>query len=344
MTFSLVGFRYAVIGRAIALAKGAVLLAILATATLAHAQTDYTKGIFFNQNLGAQIPLDTQLRDESGKTIHLGDVFQGRPVILVPIAYRCQTACAMVTDGLLKTLTAMTRDLPATPGTNSAISSLKQMTTAARKQLGQDNSGLVGRDFDVVFVSIDPLDDDPNAVKNGTPTPITEGDEKPLSNSGHVASTKKDLILNSYEQPGSEHGWHLLTGTLDNVHRVTDAIGLGYYFTPATDVIRNPPGIVFLTSTGKISSYILGADYATTVLTDDLKTASEGGVGRQTEKIMFVCFTPDPSVAKHRLLIEGIVKWACLATLAGVISMIVILSLPDWRKSSGGPTNSTRQI
>lgn len=320
-----------------------LVMAALILAACAHAQVDYTKGIFFNQNLGGQVPLDTQLRDESGKTIRLGDVFQGRPVILVPIAFRCQAACAMVTDSLLKTLTAMTGDLPAAPGTNSAIRSFRQITTAARQQLGQNNGGLVGRDFDVVFISIDPLDDDPYAVKHGTPNPITEQEAPPLPNDGMVAAKKKDLILKAYDQPASAHGWHLLTGTLENVHRVTDAIGLGYYFNPKTDVIRNPTGIVFLTPTGKISSYLLGAEYATSVLTNDLKTAGEDAIGTPTEKIMFVCFTPDPEAAKHTKFIEGIIRWTCLATLLGVISMIVILSLPDWRKSHGGPTQPTKK-
>jgi protein SCO1/2 len=302
--------------RKIAALCASVLACFAAAAGVGRAQVDYTKGIDFAQNLGAQVPLDTSLRDESGKTIRLGDVFQGRPVILVPIAFRCQTACAMVTDGLLKTLTAMTR-IP-------------------RARIGESHNAIVGKDFDVVFISIDPLDDDPAAVKKGTPVALGEDGTAQLPNDGHVALAKKDLILNSYEQPSSEHGWHLLTGTLENVHRVTDAIGLQYYFSPKTDVIRNPTGIVFLTPSGKISSYILGTDYATSVLTDDVKIASREEIGTKTDKIMFVCFTPDPSVAHNRVVIESIIRWTCLTFLVAVIAFIVKLSLPDWRKPVGG--------
>ncbi len=292
------------------------LVCLVATSGIGRAQVDYTKGIDFNQNLGAQVPLDTPLRDESGKTVQLGSVFHGRPVILVPIAYRCQTACAMVTDSLLKTLTHMLK-IP-------------------RAQLGESHYGLVGQDFDVVFVSIDPTEDDPSVAKQ--PEQMTSTIEGPsiVEGNGHVARDKKALILKAYEQPLSGDGWHLLTGTLDNVHRVTDAIGLKYFYNPKTDVIRNPTGIVFLTPTGKISSYILGTDYATSVLNVDVKQAAEEKVGSKSEKIMFVCFTPDADVARNRTIIEGIVRWASFATLVALVAFIIKLSLPDRKRPLGG--------
>jgi len=301
--------------KVLALCAG-TLVCLMAASGRGYAQTDLTKGIDFTQNLGAQIPVDTELRDESGKTIHFGDVFQGRPVILVPIAYRCQTACAMVTDGLLKTLTHMLK-IP-------------------RAQLGDSHFGLVGKDFDVVFVSIDPTEDDPTITKEPERMTSTVDGPSVVEGNGHVASEKKKLILKAYEQPRSANGWHLLTGTLPNVHRITDAIGLKYYFNPASGVLRNPTGIVFLTPTGRISSYILGTDYATSVLNIDIKLAALGQVGRKTDKIMFVCFTPEPAAARNRAIIENIVKWTSLATLVALIAFIVKLSLPDLRKPVGG--------
>ena len=309
-------FRTTQIRKALALCAS-TLACVFAASGFGHAQqVDYTKGIDFTQNLGAQVPLDTELRDESGKTIHLADVFQGRPVILVPIAYRCQTACAMVTDGLLKTLTHMLK--------------------VPRAQLGESHYGMVGKDFDVVFLSIDPTEDDPTVTKQPERLTSTVDGPTTIEGNGHIASEKKALIMKAYEQPLSANGWHLLTGTLDNIHRVTDSIGLKYYFNAADDVLRNPTGIVFLTPQGKISSYILGTDYATSVLNVDVKAAAQGEVGRKAEKIMFVCFTPDAGAARNRAIIESIVKWTSLATLVALIAFIVKLSLPDWRKPVGG--------
>ena len=226
----------------------------------------------------------------------------------------------------------------------SLLKTLTTMTKIPRARLGESHNALVGRDFDVVFVSIDPLEDDPWSVIHGTPKQVIEDGGTPIPNDGHVAITKKDLILKSYEQPGSEHGWHLLTGTLPNVHRITDAIGLKYYTsTRKPTCFRNPTGIVFLTPTGKISSYILGTDYATTVLTSDYKVAGLNKVGTPSEKIMFVCFTPDANVARNRLLIESSVKWICLTFMFGLIAFIVNLILQDLRKQrQGGSTLSPR--
>jgi protein SCO1/2 len=78
----------------------------------------------FDQNLDAQLPLDVPLRDEGGKTVELGDLFRGRPVIVNLVYYQCPMLCNEVLNSLLRSLNALTFD--------------------------------VGDQFDVVTVSIDP--------------------------------------------------------------------------------------------------------------------------------------------------------------------------------------------
>src|SRR5207248_9346798 len=46
------------------------------------------------QRMDAQVPLDTRLRDETGRTIALRDCFHGRPVMLNLIQYRCTMLCS----------------------------------------------------------------------------------------------------------------------------------------------------------------------------------------------------------------------------------------------------------
>jgi protein SCO1 len=82
-----------------------------------------TEGLYFEQKLGVQVPMDLPFKDENGKDVRLGDYFKERPVILVLVFYQCQSSCLLIRDGLLKTLNAQ--------------KSLK-----------------AGRDFDVVVVSI----------------------------------------------------------------------------------------------------------------------------------------------------------------------------------------------
>jgi len=78
------------------------------------------------QHLDEQVPLDLQFRDESGKTVRLGDYFGKRPVILNLVYYRCPMLCGEVLSGL-----------------ESALRVLKFN---------------VGNEFDVLTVSFDPTD------------------------------------------------------------------------------------------------------------------------------------------------------------------------------------------
>jgi protein SCO1/2 len=78
----------------------------------------------FDQKLGAQVPLDLEFRDEDGRTVRLGDLFGGRPVVLSLAYYGCPMLCGMSLQGM--------------------ASSLKTLSFDA------------GREFEVVTVSFDP--------------------------------------------------------------------------------------------------------------------------------------------------------------------------------------------
>jgi protein SCO1/2 len=80
--------------------------------------------IGIDQQLGKQLPLDLDLRDESGKTVSLGKFFHQKPVVLLLVYYRCPMLCTQVLNGFLKSSQAV------------------KLT--------------IGRDFEVVTVSFDP--------------------------------------------------------------------------------------------------------------------------------------------------------------------------------------------
>ncbi len=79
-----------------------------------------------DQNIGAQIPFDLDFSDEAGKRVHLGDFFQGKPVILSLVYYECPMLCSMTLNGLVKSLRPLTLN--------------------------------IGEDFEVVTVSFDPAE------------------------------------------------------------------------------------------------------------------------------------------------------------------------------------------
>jgi len=59
-----------------------------------------------DERLGAKIPLDTTFRDETGKTVRLGDLLTG-PTIILPVYYNCTNVCNYLQGGLARVLPAI---------------------------------------------------------------------------------------------------------------------------------------------------------------------------------------------------------------------------------------------
>ena len=79
----------------LALAIAALLLAAGAPAA-ARIQPSQFADFAFRQHPGAQLPLDSALRDESGQAVQLGQYFGGKPVIVVLEYLRCPNLCGLV--------------------------------------------------------------------------------------------------------------------------------------------------------------------------------------------------------------------------------------------------------
>lgn len=62
------------------------------------------KNVGIDQRLNNQVPLDLVFRDETGRTVRLGDYFGKKPVILSLIYFNCPQLCPMVENGLLESL------------------------------------------------------------------------------------------------------------------------------------------------------------------------------------------------------------------------------------------------
>jgi protein SCO1/2 len=103
----------------------AICLSLVSLVANASELTDSAlRQIRFDQKINAQIPLDAAFRDETGKTVRLGDYFGKKPVILVLGYYGCPMLCTLVLNGLVETM--------------------------------QDLKSSVGNQFDVLDVSISP--------------------------------------------------------------------------------------------------------------------------------------------------------------------------------------------
>ncbi len=66
--------------------------------------------IGFEQNLDAALPLHLTFTNHEGHTVTLGDHFNERPLILVPIYYNCPMLCGLIINGLLNAIREVTLD------------------------------------------------------------------------------------------------------------------------------------------------------------------------------------------------------------------------------------------
>jgi protein SCO1/2 len=92
---------------------------ILLSALVAYGQEDIInmkgvdrpsplKKVGIDQKLNSQVPLSLKFKDETGKTVRLGDFFGKRPVILAPVYYECPMLCTQILNGLVRSLKAVT--------------------------------------------------------------------------------------------------------------------------------------------------------------------------------------------------------------------------------------------
>lgn len=89
------------------------------TAIAIHAQPEdaVLERIGFEQKLDEPIPMDAQFTDYAGDSVQLGDYFDERPVIIVPVYYNCPMLCGLIINGLLESLA----EVPFVAGTDFEI-------------------------------------------------------------------------------------------------------------------------------------------------------------------------------------------------------------------------------
>lgn len=93
-----------------------VILLIGAAISVALATPRTEAGV--DEKIGAQLPMDRELRDEQEKPVTLRQCIGGKPTILVPMYFRCPMNCNLMLKNLVETL----RDIPGyTVGTDFNI-------------------------------------------------------------------------------------------------------------------------------------------------------------------------------------------------------------------------------
>lgn len=213
----------------------------------------------FAQHPGAQVPLGTEFRDEQNRPVRLGQYVEDRPVVLVLEYLQCPNLCGLVLGNLAEALQAVPQK--------------------------------VGRDFDVVAISIDPHE--------------TSADARAahLKYAPRFAATRE---------------WHFLTGPAANIKAVADAIGFRYRYDPSIQQYAHPAGVTILSPDGRVSRYILGLEYRPLDLRLALAEASAGQVSSPAAQILLLCYCYDPQTGRYSLAVSRLLQGAGLLTVLAI--------------------------
>jgi len=252
--------------------SGALAMALLAhPATVAAQFTDPNQGIGVrpellkevgvDQKLNDEIPLNLAFRDEHGRPVELAQFFGSKPVILTLVYYNCPMLCTQVLNGLDRSLEVLPLE--------------------------------IGKDFNVVTVSIDPTD-------------------RPV-----VAEAKQAMYAGMYRRPGAQYGWHFLTGDEPQIKQLADSVGFRYAYDPDSKQYAHASAIMLLTPSGKISRYFYGVSYPERDLRLGLVEASHGKIGSPVDAVLLFCYHYDPHTGKYGLLISRVLQ------LGGILTVLV---------------------
>ncbi|MEM1303335.1 MAG: SCO family protein [Planctomycetota bacterium] len=258
-------------------AVAASLLCAPAVGQIVEDRPDELQNVGIDPKLGAQVPLDLKFQDENSQVLSLADVFDGERPILLTLNYSdCPMLCRVQLDALVETLKEM------------------EWTT--------------GREFDVVSVSINPLE---------TPTRARQTEKK---------------YLQQYERAGAASGWRFLVGPEENIQELADAVGFKYEYVPDRQEYAHTAALMVMTPEGVVSRYFYGVLYEPKTLRLSMVEAAEGRVGSLTDQILLFCFHYDETKGRY-----GPAARRIMSLGAGVTVLVLAVTLIPYWLTRGGP-------
>jgi protein SCO1 len=158
-----------------------------------------------------------------------------------------------------------------------------------------------GKDFDVVAFSINP-------------------DERAA-----LASPKKTALLERYDRPGTEAGWHFLTGDQASIESLARAIGFRYTFNPRTKLYAHAAGMVIVTPDGRIARYFYGIEFSPKDLQIELERARAGRVGNPIGRLLLLCYEYDAATGKYTLSILRLIRVLGTTTAVALGGFLLVM-------------------
>ena len=231
------------------------------------------------EKLAARVPTDLTFLDEAGRPVQLSSVVDGdKPVVLAFVYHTCPMLCSLVLDGLADAV-------------------------------AQTDAVELGRDYQVVAVSVDPND-----------TPARADSVK-----------ARYARLADLGDMSAFHMWTVGERYLPNVQTLADAVGYEYAYDVRTGEYAHNAAVVVLSPEGKVTRYLYGIEHAPFDFRLAVVEAGEGTVGSSIDKFLVTCFEYDHDAQAYSLAILGWTK------VGGVLLLLVFggMLVYFWRREAG---------
>lgn len=221
------------------------------------------EGVGVEEHLDAQVPLDATFTNHRGERVKLSELLDGkRPVLLNLMYHSCPVLCSMVFEATVDSL----QNVPWT----------------------------VGKEFDVISLSIDPRD-----------TPES-------------ASKKREEVLAEYEHSEAKRGWHFLVGEEPEIKKVAQAVGFKYRYDERQEQYAHPAAIMLLKPSGEVARYLYGLEYSPKDVRVGLLEAADGNSVSTVEQVILYCYQYDPKGSEYVL-----VAWRVMR-IGGLVTVILL--------------------
>lgn len=144
-----------------------------------------------------------------------------------------------------------------------------------------------------------------------------------------LAAAKKATYMERYGRPGTERGFHFLTGDEATIATLTETVGFKFAWDEEIKQYAHAAGLVVLTPDGRVSKYIYGLEYSPRDLRLALVEASARKIGSAVDTILLYCYHYDPTTGKYGLVAMRTVQGAGVLLVAAMVTFWVVM----WRTS-----------
>lgn len=235
-------------------------------------------GIKVDNRVGEFLPLDLIFTDERGNGVGLGKFFnKGKPIVLTLNYSDCPGLCIAQLDNL--------------------VGNLKE----------PQGDG-VGDKYEIITVSIDPLEDYVKAART------------------------KEKYVEMLSGTKAREGWHFLTGKYQDIQKLADSVGFRYFYDKPNKRYNHPAVTYFISSEGRVCRYFLSLG----IEPDQFKFAiAEAAEGKLTESIgdaiIQFCYQYDPDANRYSADARR------LMALGGALFTVMLFGLtaPFWFSRRG---------